>query len=140
MKKDKGKDALLEQLRKTPIIEIACAKANVSRATFYRWKKDDPDFAKAVDEAMREGQGLISDVAESQLISSIKEGHITAIMYWLKHHHDDYRTRVELSGSIQTLDTPTPEQQELIQASLRLAQLPKLSDIHTNESEQQTIE
>ena len=42
MKKDKVKDAFLEQLRKVPIIQVACEKVGISRNSVYRWKNEDP--------------------------------------------------------------------------------------------------
>jgi ACT domain-containing protein len=41
MKTNKEKDALLEQLKKTPIIQIACEKIGLSRTTYYRWYQAD---------------------------------------------------------------------------------------------------
>ena len=54
-KSDKNKDLFIEQLKKTPVVQIACEKLAISRASFYRWKVYDPAFAKAVDEAALEG-------------------------------------------------------------------------------------
>ncbi len=39
-------------LKKTPIVQVACERSSVGRATYYRWKKDDADFAKQADEAL----------------------------------------------------------------------------------------
>src|SRR5579864_6532164 len=100
MKSDKDKKTIIEQLHKLPIIEIACSKAGVSRMTFYRWKKQDSEFAKEVDEAMSLGKSLISDVAESQLIAAIKKGDMRGIIFWLKHNREEYKTKVELSGTL----------------------------------------
>ena len=41
-RQSKNKEQLLEILKKTPIVQIACEKAGVGRATYYRWRKDDP--------------------------------------------------------------------------------------------------
>ena len=38
-KSDKAKEALLEQLRKTPILQIACEKVGISRVTLYNKMK-----------------------------------------------------------------------------------------------------
>jgi len=115
------KNLLLEQLRKTPIVQIACDKVNVSRATFYRWKSEDEDFAESVDQAITEGRSLISDVAESQLIGAVKDRNFPAIMYWLKHHHGDYKTKVQIDGRIETIHELSPEQKLLVDQALRLA-------------------
>jgi len=91
----KNKDKLLEQLAKTPIVQIACEKTGVSRATYYRWRQEDEEFAKNADKAISYGNSLMNDMAESQLLSLIKDKHPTAIIFWLKHHHAAYIPKVE---------------------------------------------
>jgi len=121
MKTDKNKEVLIEQLKKTPIVQIACEKSGVGRATYYRWKKEDQDFSKKAEEALIEGNSLINDAAESQLISAIRDKNMTAIVFWLKHHHSAYTTRVELTTNARKLDENlTPEQEELIRKALEM--------------------
>lgn len=122
-KTEQTKETLLEQLKKTPIIQIACEKLGISRWTFYRWKKEDPQFAKKVDEAILEGCLLVNDLAESQLISAIKDRNMHAVMAWLKHHHPSYKTRVEIEGTVNTIRELTPEQEELFRKAIELANL-----------------
>ena len=55
---EQTKNILLEQLRKTPIIETCCQKVGITRMTLSRWRKADPDFARQVDEAILEGHFL----------------------------------------------------------------------------------
>lgn len=122
MKKSGETKALfLEQLKKTPIVQIACEKIGVGRATFYRWKQEDGEFAKEVDAAIFDGRLMVNDLAESQLIGAIKDRDMRAIMYWLKHHHTDYKTRVELEGTINTIYELSDEQKELVKNALSLA-------------------
>lgn len=122
MKTNKEKKAIVEQLHKLPIIEIACSKAGVSRMTFYRWKKQDVDFAKEVDEAMALGKSLISDVAESQLIAAIKKGDMRGIIFWLKHNREEYKTKVELSGTLRQIrEELTDDEVEMLRQALELA-------------------
>ena len=120
-KNDKAKEALLEQLRKTPILQIACEKVGISRVTLYRWRAESKDFSRAVDEAMLEGRLLVNDLAESQLIGAIKDRNISAIVTWLKHHHPAYKTRIELEGRVNVIEELTPEQKELVRRALELA-------------------
>jgi hypothetical protein len=122
-KNDQLKSLLLEQLRKTPVIQIACDKTQVSRASFYRWRADDEVFAKAVDEALLDGHLLVNDLAETQLINAVKERNFAAIAYWLKHHHPSYKTKVEIEGTISTIQELSPEQKELVRKALSLANL-----------------
>lgn len=116
--------SLLEQLRKLPIVSIACEKTGIGRATYYRWKKEDEDFAKAADEALSDGTQLVSDMAESQLLGAIRDGNLGAVMYWLKHRNPHYNTKLEITARLkQVEDALTPEQEAAITEALRLASL-----------------
>ena len=54
MKQDKSKELIIEQLKKTPIVQIACEKSNVSRATYYRWREENAEFKKAAEELIKQ--------------------------------------------------------------------------------------
>lgn len=118
--KTASKKILIEQIKKTPVIQVACEKVGVSRATFYRWKKSDPKFADKADIALHEGSQMINDMAESQLISAIKEGNLTGIIFWLKNHHQTYSPKLEVTNKNPDLPL-TDEQKELIRKSLSMA-------------------
>ncbi len=120
---------LLEQLKKTPIVQIACEKIGISRATVYRWREADTEFAKEMDQALLDGKLLVNDVAESQLMAAIRERNMSAIVFWLKHHHPSYVTKVEINANIKEAHELTPEQRLLIQEALRLAALPKIGAV-----------
>ncbi len=118
------KKALLLKLAKTPIVEVACKQAGVPRSTYYRWRKDDPSFAEACDEAIEHSSDLINDLAESQLINAIKDKSMPAITFWLKHHHKSYKTRIELDAKLQTVQQElTTEQTAIVSRALQLAGL-----------------
>lgn len=134
---NKQKELLIEQIKKTPIILLACEKVGLARSTFYRWRKDDEKFAEAVDDALITGSQLINDMAESQLISAIKDKNMTAIIFWLKHHHAAYETRIKVSGQLKTGDKLTPEQEDAILEALKLANL-NSTDISLPDSSQAT--
>jgi len=126
MKKDRIKGLLLEQLKKIPIVQIACEKTGIARDTFYRWKIEDKEFAKAAVNAIAEGEMYITDLSETQLIGLIKDKNFPAINLWLRVHHQKYTDRVELSGSLTILDEDlTPEQATLVKEALRLASFDK---------------
>ena len=120
----KQKELLLEQLKKTPIVQVACEKTGISRASYYRFRKDDKEFAKEADEALEAGSLMVNDMAESQLLAAIRDKNITAIIFWLKHHHPTYGTKIEINGHLKTsLEALTPEQEALVRRALRLASL-----------------
>jgi hypothetical protein len=118
---NQNKELILEQLRKVPIVELGCQKVGVSRMTLYRWKKDDAAFAKAVDEALLEGRLFVSELAEHQLISAIKDRNLPAVTYWLKHHHPNYKTKIEIEGAISAVYELSPEQEALMRKAFLLA-------------------
>lgn len=119
-KTDRMKELVLEQLSKSPIIEAACQKAGITRTTFYRWKKDDPEFTKAIDQALLDGRLLVNDLAENQLISAVKDRNLAAVQYWLRHHHPSYANRLQISHENQT-DELTAEQEDVVRRALELA-------------------
>mgnify|MGYP003140316478 FL=1 len=76
------KERLLQALRETQgLIYHACKKAgNISRSTYYRYMKEDPEFAKAVED-IKEAQ---IDYVEGELIKNIAQGKETSIIFYLK--------------------------------------------------------
>ena len=98
MKTNKSKELFLEQLKQTPIIEVACKKTSMARATYYHLRKNDPKFAELADLALSDCKMLINDLGESQLISGMKDGNMTAIIFWLKNNHLSYKQKGFQSG------------------------------------------
>lgn len=118
----KLKASLLEELKRMPIVEFSCKRIGIGRTTFYRWKKEDPKFAKQAEEAAQEGVEVISEMAESQLLSCIRDKELGAITFWLKHRNPKYSSKLEVK--VKKDDEPlTDEQQELIRQALKLAGL-----------------
>ncbi|MHB8660759.1 MAG: hypothetical protein ACYC75_02375 [Minisyncoccota bacterium] len=125
----KEKALLLANLKKVPIVHIACEKSSISRATYYRWRTEDNEFAKNADDALTEGEALITDMSESQLISLIKERKFPAVHLWLRHHHPKYKDKIEVVTRPVEDDTLTSEQEATVKKALKLAKLsrPKTS-------------
>ncbi|MEI8249449.1 MAG: hypothetical protein WCG07_03065 [Candidatus Taylorbacteria bacterium] len=109
---------LLEQLRKVPIVQIACERANIGRTTYYRWCREDSKFKKESEEAMNEGEEMINDLSESQLITLIKEKNFSAVKLWLRQHHPKYGNKLEVRTKIEAEDPMTPEQEALVREAL----------------------
>jgi len=115
---------IVEQLKRTPIIEIACQKANVGRNSYYRWRRQSKKFACACDKALEEGCAFINDLAESQLITAMKDQNLTAVMYWLNHRHSTYKNKLEVTGNLEIKkDELTKDQEKSIINALELASL-----------------
>ena len=121
---DKTQELILEQLKKTPIVQVACEKVGIGRATYYRWRKENEVFAEQADISIAEGSLLVNDMAESQLMAAIRDKNLTAIIFWLKHHHPHYATKVEVTARLKTdNEALTPEQEALVTRALKLAAL-----------------
>jgi hypothetical protein len=90
------KKQFLEELKKVPIIQVACEKVGISRQTYYRWKKESKAFAKETEEALSEGIAFVNDMSETQLLNLIKGQDFKAISFWLKHRNQIYKEKVEL--------------------------------------------
>lgn len=118
-RQDSQKTLLIEQLRRTPIVQVACEKTGIGRASYYRWRKDDSDFSKACDEAMAEGVELVCDLAESKLINSIKEQNHGAISFWLRHRHPAYAEKLHIQAKVEADISLSPEQEELVRKALK---------------------
>jgi len=123
VRQSKQKELFIEQLKKTPIIQVVCEKVGITRTTYYRWHKADKKFAEEADMALADGSGLVNDLAESQLMTAIRNGNLTAIIFWLKHHHRTYANRVELSLQQPVSEELTPEQEAIVKKALALASL-----------------
>ena len=114
------KKLLLGQLKKTPIVQLACQKTGVSRATYYRWRKMSSKFSRYTDRAIRAGNLFINDMAESQLLSAISDKNMTAIIFWLKNHHPTYEARIEVRATGITADDEelNKKQKEIVDQAL----------------------
>ena len=122
MKKDRTRNLFLEQLGKIPIVQVSCEKVGVSRNTVYRWRKEDPEFSKAMDEALAEGEAIINDMGESQLLTLMKEKNWNAISFWLRKRSPKFRDRLEVV-STNPQEELTAEQEVVVKEALRLASI-----------------
>jgi len=119
----KLKEALLEQLKRTPTIETACQKVGVGRATVYRWRDQSKTFKKELEAAQDEGRAFMCDVAENQLFSLIGEKKYEAIRFFLSTHNPRYSNKLEISGKVSTDEPLSKEQKKLIREALRLSSI-----------------
>jgi hypothetical protein len=122
-RQQKDKEAVIENLKRMPIIEIACNKSGVSRATYYRWKEQDLAFSQAVDKAQEEGEALIRDVAVSKIIKGINDDNLTAAMYWLNHRDPRFSNKVEISTTTKPQEALSKEQEDAVKKALALTGL-----------------
>jgi transposase len=138
MKRDRTQDLVLEQLRRVPIIQVAAEKVGVSRTTIYRWRDESEQYRKDLEAALAEGEALINDLGESQLLTLMKDKHWPSIQFWLRHRNPKFRERLEVTANInQPQDELTSEQQAIVREALRLAQLTTIN-ITTQNHDQPT--
>jgi len=122
-RQQKDKQLVIENLKRMPIVEVVCTKSGISRATYYRWKKQDQQFAKETDDAQAEGDSLIGDLAMSKVVKGINEDNLTAAMYWLNHRDPRFSNKVEISASTKPQESLTPEQEAIVKKALLLTGL-----------------
>lgn len=78
---DTKKEQLLEALeRSLGIVTTACERAGISRQSHYNWMRSDSEYREAVNLI----QERTLDFAESSLHKSIREGNVTATIFYLK--------------------------------------------------------
>lgn len=124
MKKNKKRDEFLVQLRKIPIVQVACEKSGISRNSVYRWRNDDEEFRKEMEAALIEGEALVNDMSESQLLSMIRDRNWSAISFWLRHRNPKFRDRLEVTANIKSPHTFNPEELAMIAEGLVRSALP----------------
>ena len=97
------KEKLLKALQETQgLIYHACKKAgNISRSTYYRYMKEDPEFAQAVED-IKESQ---IDYVEGELIKNISKGKETSIIFYLKSKAKDrgYAEKLDITSGGKSL-------------------------------------
>ncbi len=120
MKKNKVKDGFLAELRRIPIVQVACEKSGISRNSVYRWKKEDEEFSAEMEKALEEGEALVNDMSESQLLTLIKEKNYSAITFWLRHRNPKFKEKVEVTAKIESDQKLTPEQEATVRRGLEL--------------------
>ena len=68
-------------------ITNTCAGCGISRGTYYNWLDSDKNFALAVAEAEAE----LNDEIREVLIQKAGEGDMTAVIFYLKNRHPDFK-------------------------------------------------
>lgn len=122
MKKNNFQEHFFDELKKVPIVQVACEKTGISRNSVYRWKKEDSEFSKKMDEAMSIGIAFVNDMSESQLLTMIKEKNWSAISFWLKHRNNNYKNKIEITTKEENEEL-TPEQENIVREALQLGRI-----------------
>ena len=124
MKKDSHAPRFLDELRKVPIVQVACEKSGISRNTVYRWLKEDKEFAKEYAEAEAAGIEFVNDMSESQLLQLIKDRKFSAIRLWLTSNHKRFATKPLKAQSEKNTEL-SDDQKDTIKQAMQYANLIK---------------
>lgn len=92
------KESLLKALEQSlGVVTTACKKTDIPRSTFYKWLKEDEEFAKQVADI----ENVALDFAESQLHQQIGNGVPSSTMFYLKTKGKKrgYVERTEITGA-----------------------------------------
>jgi len=68
-------------------ISMSCEASMISRQTYYDWLEKDEKFRKAIYDAKM----TMCDDMEQVLIARAVEKDTTALIYWLKYNHPQYK-------------------------------------------------
>ena len=75
------KDKFIEALKKSGgVLKPACEALHISRQTILDWRKADPEFDAACNEACE----LFLDEVESRLYAAVRRGNFKAIKFYLE--------------------------------------------------------
>ena len=105
IKKKLTKSALLEALKQSlGVVAQACQTVDISRQTYYKWLKQDEEFAREVSDISEHA----IDFVESQLFKQIQKESTSATIFYLKTKgkHRGYVETQEVSFAKKS-DVPT---------------------------------
>lgn len=96
-KREANKDEFLQILEASAgLVATACKKANISRGTYYRWYREDENFAERADDVKE----MQKDAAEALILKKMKDGDTSMLIFYAKTQMKDrgYVERKELVG------------------------------------------
>ncbi len=73
-----------------------------------------------MDEALAEGEAMVNDMSEGQLLSLIREKNFPAISFWLRKRNPRFRDKLEVTGQIEHIEELSPEQKEALKKAWAL--------------------
>jgi ACT domain-containing protein len=120
-KTKKLEEKFFTELKKVPVVQVACEKVGISRNTIYRWRREDEKFKEIMEESLNDGIAFVNDMSESQLLTQIKEGNLGAVRLWLTHNHERYTKRIKIEHSAKEYEL-SDDQQDSIQNALHFIQ------------------
>ena len=109
---EKNKKRFLEEFEKSVgIITTTSQKTGMNRGTYYQWLKKDPKFRKEIERIKEEQMGVVED----RLLQAILNNNVSAIIFYLKCKHPEYRPKSELSFDKEATDKALDRIKEVIE-------------------------
>lgn len=128
------KVAILEQLAKCCIIQLACERTGIGRSTYYNWLAEDKEFKELADKAINAGRAYLNDIAFSGLLKRIQENNITMLIFWLKNNHPWFAEKIRHEHEHRIIGVGdgvlTDEQREQLIKAQRLSGMAAAAIIH----------
>jgi len=90
MKTKRDKKKFIDTLKEFPIVSVAAKRSGIDKSQIYRWRKKDKEFANEMDRSLTQGRESINDLAESQVISAIRNGNERMTKFWLENNCKRY--------------------------------------------------
>lgn len=107
----RNKADFLQLMRQTMgVVSVVCNEIGISRNTFYVWCKEDPQFARELEQVKLEQRGEVED----RLLRAILRDEGWAIRLYLERKHPDYRPKQDnyLIPATKTLEDLIDEARE----------------------------
>lgn len=121
--------SIIEDISNGATVTGVCKKNGISRTTFYRWLKEDVNFAKDFKNAEKMKEYLKNDIADKEHMKNMNQGYWPAIKYQLDKKNFAERKLAEKEFQIKTneiLETERTESirkfHEIFYGDLRLAE------------------
>ncbi len=129
-RQDENKAKFVSKLFETPIIQVAASQTGIDRTTYYRWRDEDPEFAKQCKHAHERGVEFVNDMMESILIKNAKADNMTAVIFWLKNNHLRYSEKLkhEYEINLKQETVLSPERIKEIADAMRAWSEPETGD------------
>ena len=93
-----SKKLFLELLPKNKgVIALVCQKMDIDRTTYYRWRDNDPVFAKAVKDSFADLNERVEDML---MIKIFQQGDGSSIRYFLDRKNPNYKPKVKVETQV----------------------------------------
>jgi len=93
---DRAREAFLRTLAESCNVSASCRVAGISRTAAYAWRRDEPEFAAAWDDAEGEAIDALEGVAYARAISGESDRMLEIL---LKGHRPQYRDKLKHEGT-----------------------------------------